>query len=185
MECRVAVTQADQIAILHQRYDVFVEEFHYLTPKEDNKQLEYDSYDERSLLFGVWEDEELIASCRLIFADNLFDLPTCNSLIIDSEQLQKERPTAEISRILIAHDHRVLNQTLKILHTLQEEINKVASQHSIEQLIGVVEPSFLHLLNYAHLPYIPIGPLQHHIGPDRYPVMLKLDNDIVAPKESV
>lgn len=185
MECRVAVSEADQMAILHQRYDVFVEEFHYLAPKEDNKQLEYDSYDKHSLLFGVWDQKVLIASCRLIFADNLFGLPTYNSLIIDSEQLYNDRRTAEISRILIAHEHRVFRKTLKILTLMQKEINTVAIQHGIEQLIGVVEPSFLHLLNYAHLPYITIGPLQHHIGPDRYPVMLKLSNDTVMPKESL
>ncbi|HZF70234.1 GNAT family N-acyltransferase [Sulfuricurvum sp.] len=183
MKCTVASTEMERIAILRQRYDIFVEEFNFLAPKEENKRIEYDEYDEHSLLFGVWEDTSLIASCRLVLPNSSFELPTLKAMVIDAKKLDRLQPTAEISRILVASNHRIFKKTIKILQTMQKEINKIASEHNIEQLIGSVEPSFLRLLNCSKLPYQAIGPLQHHIGPDRYPIVLKLHDNVTPNKE--
>lgn len=176
MKCTVASTEIERTNILQQRYDIFVEEFGYFVPKEDGKRLEYDSYDDHSLLFGVWENDVLIASCRLVLPNSTLGLPTLNALTIDAEKIQSNQPTAEISRITIAHEHRVFKKTVRILQTMQEEINRVSAKHGIVQLIGAVEPSFLRLLNCSKLPYQPIGPLQFLIGAERYPVILTPKN---------
>ncbi|MFH0710027.1 MAG: hypothetical protein V2A75_07470 [Pseudomonadota bacterium] len=57
MKCSMASTASEQTAILRQRYDIFVEEFNFLAPREDGQRIEYDEYDKHSLLFGVWEDK--------------------------------------------------------------------------------------------------------------------------------
>lgn len=174
--CRVALIDEERNAILQQRYDIFVEEFGYFIPRDDGKRLEYDSYDTHALLFGVWENDLLIASCRLVLPNSILGLPTLNALLIDAEKIQRNHPTAEISRITIAHDHRVFKKTVRILQTMQKEINRVSYEHGIVQFIGAVEPSFLRLLNFAKLPYQPIGPLQFLIGAERYPVILTPKN---------
>jgi N-acyl-L-homoserine lactone synthetase len=154
---------------------VFVEEFNFLPPVEENRELEYDQYDEYSLLLGVWEDDDLIASCRLILPNEPLGLPTLNRMIIDSPIFRRDYPTAEISRIMIAAGHRKFKKSVKVLQLMQKKIDQLSAEHGITQCIGSVEPAFLKLLHYANLPYQPIGPLQHHIGPDRYPVILKTD----------
>lgn len=176
MICTVASSEMERTAILKQRYDIFVEEFGYFAPKEENDRLEYDSYDAHSLLFGVWENKSLIASCRLVLPNPSLGLPTLNALVIDAEKIQHSQPTAEISRITIIHKHRVFKKTVRILQTMQEEINRVSAEHGIVHLIGAVEPSFLRLLNCSKLPYQPIDPLQFLIGADRYPVILTPKN---------
>ncbi|MDD2951070.1 MAG: GNAT family N-acetyltransferase [Sulfuricurvum sp.] len=178
-----ASTEMERTAILQQRYDIFVEEFNYLAPREDGKHIEYDEYDKYSLLFGVWEEESLIASCRLVLPNPILGLPTLKVMVIDAGKLESTQPTAEISRILVASKHRIFKKTIKILQIMQKEINKIASEYNIVQLIGSVEASFLRLLNCAKLPYQAIGPLQHHIGPDRYPIVLKLQDNITSIKE--
>ena len=176
VKCSVASTEMERTAILRQRYDIFVKEFGYFLPKEEDDRLEYDSYDTHSLLFGVWEDGSLIASCRLVLPNSSLGLPTLKAMVIDAKKIQCDQPTAEISRITIAPEHRVFRKTIKILQTMQEEINRVASEYGIEQFIGAVEPSFLRLLNCSKLSYQPIGPLQYLIGAERYPVILTHKN---------
>lgn len=158
--------------ILRQRYDIFVEEFHFFAPREDGERTEIDHYDEHSLLLGVWEESELIASCRLVLPNTLLGLPTYNSLIVDSEKFQKDTLTAEISRITVTSNHRTFKKTIAILQAMQQKIDLISNEYGIFQLIGAVEPSFLRLLNCSNLPYFPIGPLQYLIGAERYPVML-------------
>ena len=183
MKCSMASTKGEQTAILQQRYNIFVEEFHFLAPREDSKRIEYDEYDDHALLFGVWEKGDLIASCRLVLPNPTLGLPTLNTMIIDSTTFHKNESTAEISRILVASEHRIFKKTKKVLQVMQEEINRISYEHGIVQVIGAVEPSFLRLLNHSKLLYQPIGPLQHHIGPDRYPIILRLQNDTISLKE--
>lgn len=183
MKCKIASTEIERTAILQQRYDIFVEEFGYFTPKEDGKRLEYDYYDDHALLLGVWENETLIASCRLILPNHTLGLPTLKAMLIDDEKLEKALPTAEISRITVAREHRMFKKTIKILQTMQKEINRISAEHGIVQLIGAVEPSFLRLLNFSKLPYQPIGPLQFLIGAERYPVLLRHKNFDLTLKE--
>lgn len=180
MECKTATTEYERTAILRQRYDVFVEEFNFLPPVAEDKEVEYDQYDAYSLLLGVWEEDDLIASCRLILPNEPFGLPTLNKMIIDSPLFQRDLPTAEISRIMIAASHRRFKTSIKVLQLMQEKIDQLSVEYGIAQCIGSVEPAFLKLLHYAHLPYRPIGPLQHHIGPDRYPVILGTDDYFAA-----
>ncbi len=183
MECRQASTEADRLAILRQRYDIFVEEFNYLAPREDGERIERDQYDDYSLLFGVWEKNDLLASCRLVLPNNPVGLPTSNALQIDSEKLRMDRHTAEISRITIAAKHRQFKKSIKILQSMRQEILHVSTGYGITRWIGSVESSFMQLLNLSHLPFTPIGPLQHHIGPDRYPVVLTVQDCITSLKE--
>lgn len=164
--------KTEQIAILQQRYDIFVEEFHFFVPKEDGQRVEYDQHDEYALLFAVWENDTLIASCRLILPNNALGLPTLNSMTIDSIKFQRDQPTAEISRIAVASAHRTFKKTIKILQVMQNEIHRVSLDYGIVQFVGAIEPAFLRLLNCSGLPYTPIGPLQYLIGAKRYPVML-------------
>lgn len=172
VKCTIASTEMERTAILQQRHDIFVEEFNFFTPREDGQRIEYDKYDDHALLLGVWENDTLIASCRLLFPNSTLALPTLKSMKIDSEKFQRESPTAEISRITVSKGHRAFKKTTKVLQSMQKEINRISANHGIVQLIGAVEPSFLRLLNCSGLPYIPIGPLQYLIGADRYPVML-------------
>jgi N-acyl-L-homoserine lactone synthetase len=183
VKCTIASTEIEKTTILQQRYCIFVEEFGYLAPKADGKRIEYDLYDKHSLLFGVWENEILIASCRLVLPNDTLGLPTLNSMVINAGEIQTNLLTAEISRITVASEHRIFKKTIKILQIMQEEINRISAEYGIMQLIGAVEPSFLRLLNHAKLPYQPIGPLQHHIGPDRNPIILRLQNNIILMKE--
>lgn len=183
MECKIASTELERTAILRQRYDVFVKEFNYLLPIDDHKQLEYDKYDEYSLLLGVWEKDELIASCRLVLPNTVLGLPTLNAMIIDSDKLRSDQLTAEISRITVASDHRKFKQTIKVLQIMQQKIYQISVDRGITQCIGAVEASFLKLLGYANLPYKPIGLLQNHIGPDRYPIVLSNHDYLAALKK--
>lgn len=172
MECTIASSGRERNAILRQRYDVFVEEFHFFAPNADGKRMECDSYDDHALLFGVWENETLIASCRLILPDKVFALPTLAAMVIDSEPFRNNQPTAEISRITVASHHRTFKKTIKVLQSMQQEIYRVSAERGIVEWIGAVEPAFLRLLHHARLPYRTIGPLQFHIGAERYPVSL-------------
>lgn len=174
MECRIASTEIEKLAILKQRHDVFIEEFNFFTPKIDTQGIESDKYDKYALLIGVWEEELLIASCRLILPDNPLGLPTLTSMEIDSKKFQLSQVTAEISRITIASTQRVFKKTIRILQMMQKEINKVSIDYKITQWVGAVGPTFLRLLNQSRLPYQPIGPLQLHIGTERYPIILTL-----------
>lgn len=153
-----------------------MKEFGYFAPKEEDDCLEYDAYDNHALLFGVWEDGALIASSRLVLPNPTLGLPTLKAMLIDEEKIENGLPTAEISRITIAPQHRVFKKTIKILQTMQEEINRISSEYGIKQFIGAVEPSFLRLLNCSKLTYQPIGPLQYLIGAERYPVILTHKN---------
>lgn len=185
VECTTASTEIERTAILRQRYDVFVKEFNYLEPANETEQFEYDEYDPYSLLLGVWEKNILIASCRLILPNDVVGLPTLNSTMIDPQKLKSDQPTAEISRIIVARDHRKFKQTIKVLQAMQHEIYRLTSDYGISQCIGAIEVSFLKLLHYANLPYKPIGPLQHHIGPDRYPVVLTTDDYLTALEKQI
>jgi len=176
VNCSMASTANEQTAILRQRYEIFVEEFNFFASREDGQRIEYDAYDEYSLLFGVWEDKSLIASCRLVLPNSTLGLPTLKAMVIDAKKIQTNQPTAEISRITIAPEHRVFRKTIKILQTMQEEINRISSEYGIKQFIGAVEPSFLRLLNCSKLTYQPMGPLQYLIGAERYPVILTHKN---------
>lgn len=182
MECRTATTEYERTSILRQRYKVFVEEFNFLPPVEKDKELEYDQYDEYSLLLGVWEGDDLIASCRLILPNEALGLPTLNRMVIDSPLFRRDQPTAEISRIIIGAGHRTFKKSIKVLQLMQQYIHQLSSDYPVSQYVGSIEPAFLKLLHYAHLPYQSIGPLQHHIGPDRYPVLLRTD-DYLAERQ--
>ncbi|MFZ3051769.1 MAG: GNAT family N-acetyltransferase [Sulfuricurvum sp.] len=184
MKCSIATTEIERTAILRQRYDIFVEEFNFFTSREDGKPIEYDAYDDHALLFGVWEKDTLIASCRLVLPNDLLGLPTLNNMKIDSEKIQDDQPTAEISRITVAPSYRAFKKTIKILQTMQEAIDRTSTDHGITQLIGAVEPSFLRLLNCSSLPYRPIGPIQYLIGAERYPVILRAQEYTISLKES-
>lgn len=183
MECRQASTEADRLAILRQRYDIFVEEYNFLLPNENGKRIESDEYDEYSLLFGVWEQESLIASCRLVLPGSPLGFPTLNTMSVEPGIIQDSFSTAEISRITIASDHRLFKKSINILQVMQEELCRFASDSGIQQLIGVVEPSFLRLLNCSSLPYHPFGPLQQHIGAKRYPVILSVQECSTSAQE--
>lgn len=174
LECKIALIEEEHNIILHQRYSIFVDEFKFFAPRNDGRKIEYDHYDEYSLLLGVWEKDVLIGSCRLVLPNDTVGLPTLNVMLIDSEKLLRDERTAEISRITVASTHRTFKKTIKVLQIMQKKIDKIASDHNILQLIGAVEPSFLRLLNYASLPYQPMGPLQYLIGAERFPVILKL-----------
>lgn len=184
MQCKIASNETEQSAILRQRYDVFVEEFNFFTPGEDGQRIEYDPYDEHALLFGVWEQDLLIASCRLILPNNPLGLPTLNTMLIDTEKLQDIQQTAEISRITVASDQRAFRKTIKVLQTMQKEINRVSADYGITQWIGAVGTRFLRLLNQSRLPYRSIGPLQFHVGTERYPILLRLQDYTSALKEN-
>ena len=169
--------------ILRQRYDVFVNELSFFAPSDHIQQLEYDQYDDCALLLGVWEDNELIASCRLVLPNDTVGLPTLNTLKFDSKKLRSDQPTAEISRITVAFNHRGFKKTIKIFKTMRTEIDRISVDHGIIQYVGAVEASFLKLLAYANLPFKPIGPLQHHTGPDRYPVVFSNYDYLTALKK--
>jgi len=183
MECKTALTEIQRAAILRQRYDIFVKEFHFLPPREDAQPIESDKYDEYSLLLGVWEDDDLIASCRFILPNKSLGLPTLNTMVIDSNRPQHDLSTAEISRITVASNHRAFKKTIKVLQVMQKEIDRISSDHGITQCIGAIEAPFLKLLHYANLPYKPIGPLQYHIGSERYPVILTTNDYHTALKK--
>lgn len=174
LECKTAFTEEERHAILHQRYSIFVDEFKFFAPRDDGKEIEYDHYDEYSLLLGVWNEDILVGSCRLVLPNKTVGLPTLNVMRIDSEKLVHNERTAEISRITVAATYRTFKKTIEVLQIMQHKINQIASEHNILQLIGAVEPSFLRLLNYASLPYRPIGPIQYLIGAERLPVLLTL-----------
>lgn len=182
MECRLASTKRERHAVLQQRYIVFVQEFSFFPPREDNRKIECDRYDDHALFFGVWEKNTLIASCRLLFSDKQFELPTLSAMSIDPILLS-DQPTAEISRITVASGHRTFKKTIRILQAMQQEISRISDARGIRQWVGAVEPSFLHLLNRAHLPYRTIGPLQFLIGAERYPVVLASQNYKTLQKE--
>ena len=135
------------------------------------------------MLFGVWERDDLLASCRLVLPINPLGLPTANALHIDPEIFQIDSHTAEISRIAIASRHRRLRQSVKILQSLRHEMIQTSIANGISHWIGAVEPSFLKLLNLSRLYFKPIGPLQNHIGLDRYPVVLSVRDCILSLKE--
>lgn len=183
IEGRIAVAESERMAILRQRYDVFVKELNFFAPIDDIIQLEYDQYDEYALLLGVWEEDELIASCRIVLPNDTLGLPTLNTLQIDSKKLWSNDFTAEISRITVASNHRSFKKTIKILQIMQDKIYQTSINHEITQCIGAIEASLMKLLSYAGLPYKPIGPLQHHIGPDRYPVVLSNHDYLDALKK--
>ncbi|HEX5330289.1 GNAT family N-acetyltransferase [Sulfuricurvum sp.] len=174
LECKTALTEEEKEAILHQRYSIFVDEFKFFAPREDGREIEYDRYDEYSLLLGVWKKGILVGSCRLVLPNDAVGLPTLNVMRIDSEKLLHDERTAEISRITVNATYRTFKKTIKVLQIMQQKIDQIASDHNILQLIGAVEPSFLRLLNYAALPYQPIGPIQYLIGAERIPVLLTL-----------
>lgn len=183
LECRIALSEEEQTAILYQRYCIFVDEFNFFTPRNDGQQIEYDQYDEYSLLLGVWNKDLLVASCRLVLPNNTLGLPTLNAMIIDSKKLQDDQPTAEISRITVSSPHRTFKKTIKVLQLMQKKIDQISFDHKIIQLIGAVEPSFMRLLNCASLPYQPIGPLQYLIGAERFPVLLRVQDYTHTMKE--
>ena len=183
MKCTIAANEMERAAIVRQRYEIFVEEFNFFEPGNDAKRIESDLYDDYALLFGVWEKESLIASCRLVLPNTAVGLPTLNTMVIDQEIFQHDRPTAEISRITVAAHHRTFKQTIKVLQSMQREISLVSDDYGIQQWIGAVEPAFLRLLHQSHLPYRPIGPLQFKIGAERYPVCLESQDYTTSIKE--
>jgi N-acyl-L-homoserine lactone synthetase len=185
MTCRAASTQEEREAILRQRHDVFVEELEFFAPREKGIPIESDDYDDHSVFLGVWEDNELLASCRLIFEHDSFVLPTLNAILIDSPLYEAHAKTAEISRLTIASPYRSFKKSIQIFKVMQEELDRVSVDHEINQLIASVEPTFLHLINRARLPYQSIGPLQHYIKFDRYPIILKLRDRIALSQEGV
>ena len=183
--CRTASTKDELDAILQQRYEVFVEELDFFTPPNENIPLEHDCYDDHSVFLGVWEDNELLASCRLIFGNDAVTLPTVDAVFIDSPLYETNAKTAEISRLTIATPHRSFKKSIQIFTVMQQELDRIAVEHQLTQLIASVEPTFLHLINRAHLPYQSIGPLQHYIKFDRYPIILKMENRINLFKEYI
>lgn len=182
MVCRVANNETEQTAILQQRYAIFVEEYGYLPPYDVQMRIEWDAYDEHAQLFGVWEREQLVASCRLILPNTPLGLPTIKNMVIEKDYDLKESITAEISRIAVAAGYRTFQKTRTILQHIQKSIYQFSSQLGITQWIGAIEPRFLFLLNRSNLPYRSIGPLQFLTGADRYPVALNAAEYLHAVK---
>lgn len=174
MHCKMALNDAERNLIFEQRYVIFVEEFHFFAPRSDGRKIECDNYDDYSALFGVWEKNVLLASCRLVLPYSPLGLPTLNSMRVDRDAMDHTLSRAEISRITVFSEHRTFKKTTKILQTMQEELCRFAVDSRIQQFIGAVEPAFLRLLNCAMLAYKPFGPLQYHIGAERYPVFFSV-----------
>lgn len=182
MECKIALNDTERNVILHQRHTIFVEEFQFFSPREDGQLIESDQYDPYALLLGVWENDQLIASCRYVLPNHQLGLPTLNNFFIDSEKFLSDAPTAEISRITVAPKYRTFKKTLKVLQTMQKKIDQISIENNITQLVGAVELNFLRLLNCASLPYQSIGPLKYVIGAERTPVLLNV-NEYFSHKE--
>lgn len=182
MRCHLAATESAREIIHRQRYDIFVRELGYLDAETD-KTVEKDRYDPFALLLGVWDENELIASCRIVLPECPIGLPTVNYTTLHADWNPQGHRTAEISRITVAAGHRSFKKTIKVLQTMQHEIHRLSKPRGINQWIGAVEPGFLHLLARANLPYAAIGPLQHHVGADRYPVMLTAEAYLASRSE--
>jgi N-acyl-L-homoserine lactone synthetase len=118
----------------------------------------------------------------MVLPDSPLGLPTLNTMKVDPKKIRKDLLTAEISRICVASDHRGFRKTIRILQMMQKELCRVSSETGIEQLIGAVEPAFLHLLHRSALPYRPFGPLQYRIGAERYPVVFRIGECGTAEK---
>jgi N-acyl-L-homoserine lactone synthetase len=176
VKCTLACEEGEQKLILEQRYAIFVKEFNFFTPMRETHNIERDQYDAYSALFGVWEKNSLVASCRLILPHSPLGLPTLKTMEIDLCKIDHSLTSAEISRISVSAEHRTLEKTTKILQIMQKELCRFALIKGIEQFIGAVEPAFLRLLKCSMLAYQPFGPLQYHIGAKRYPVFYLVQN---------
>lgn len=172
MNCHVARNENERNEILRQRYDIFVKKFGYLPSSHTSEQIEIDEYDPYSLLFGIWDENLLLGSFRLVLPNAEKGLPTLNNMEIDPTFQSDLSHTAEISRIIAATDSQSVRRSIDILKLMQSEIYTVSCQHGITSWIGSIEPAFLRLLHFAKLNYITMGPLQHYIKVDRYPVIL-------------
>jgi len=98
---RLIVGREELLEAYRLRYRTFCQKLNWVSCKEDG--LEYDSYDESAVSFGVYDDEgRLAAYARLIMPHGRFMLEDIFPMLLGPAPIVRKEPdTAEISRLCI------------------------------------------------------------------------------------
>lgn len=91
-------TEKDREKAYKLRADVFGKILKY---PEVNAQRDYDKYDDFAVVFGVFENDELISTCRLVLSNDKFMLEEDFAAALKGEPVLKSPLHAEISRMCV------------------------------------------------------------------------------------
>ncbi|MEW6618379.1 MAG: acyl-homoserine-lactone synthase [bacterium] len=146
----------EKLCVYRLRHKVFCEELKWVPCTKDK--LEIDEYDQKSVLFGVFDtttlkpNKKLLACLRLILPESDFMLEREFSCLIEpGYHIRKENDTVEISRLSVAPEARgkILSHNFNFYYVsflLYKGIYLWSIIHNIKYFYIVVELKFYRLL---------------------------------------
>lgn len=143
------------------RYQIFSESLGWV-PANEHK-MERDSYDEKSIFYGVFDGAKLLAFIRLTpFPHNFMVEHEFKSLVSDSHVIRKEPDTAETSRVCVAPEARALlidnkGNAISIVMMLFKAVYSWCRQNNVRYIYTVVEARMLRFLQRKGFPCRLIG----------------------------
>ena len=130
LEGRILRTPEEMIQAYQIRHRVIVEELHWLPERPENGSLEFDLYDTAATHFGVFEGDQIVGYIRAIPGNDLSDflLGRDFSSLIDGAHGEindhihaHQHRSIEISRLVVAPDHRHSPEVPRLLYRLLTE----------------------------------------------------------------
>lgn len=180
-------------SIFFLRYQVFCEERGFIPKRLCPEQMEVDEYDDISLHFAAYynQDQHASGTIRLVKGEFIEQLPLSQKCLIDKSLLPigfDHAKCAEISRLAISKHFRrratdgyypqekedggsVRVQREKrtkfpeIMLGLYKALYQETKRHSIEYWLAAMEPSLVKLLCKLPIQFMEIGPEVDYYGP--------------------
>jgi N-acyl-L-homoserine lactone synthetase len=169
------VTNEEILDKIHRfRYKVY-EEMDWLesTPvgKNGKETDDYDKYCEQFAILNY--DWEICATVRLIHHSPI-GYPTEKFLDLEQPQYQYDKDKlSEMSRIFIDPKHRNMRETRIFLNVFAKSlVYEKMKEYGIEYCYGMMEPTFIKLVNLFKIPYQPICELKKVYNKLKHPSIL-------------
>lgn len=158
------------------RYRVY-EEMGWMDASPDGKDgIETDIYDNYCNQFAILNaNGEICCTMRLIY-NSPVGYPTEEYLAPNQIPQQLDRSKlAEMSRIFIDPRYRNMRETrIFIISIVKSLAYEKIKEHGIEYCYGLLEPSFIKLVNIFKIPYEPICDLKQVYNKLKYPSILSV-----------
>lgn len=156
------------------RFDVYCLEKGWLEPNRYPNALEQDEYDERQSVHFVAvapKTNDVVACFRLITYGQL-GFP-CEEHFNLTKRAKNPAQTVEMSRLIIAEEHRGFRVTRKIILGLSREIYMYNLNYKIRWCYAAVEPGLLTMIQRMGIPFEKAGQESDYMG-ETLPMILDM-----------
>lgn len=161
------------------RHTIFAEQLRWV--RVTDTKLEYDRYDDYSIHFGVYEDDELLAYLRVVKPGYPYMIDKeFLGLVGPDHEVRRSVDACEISRLCVSPSARKLMTTDNSWHDniqmiLHKSLYHWCNMHGIRHLYFVVERRVFRMMRFSGIVCKPIGdPLVMPDGVEAIAVVLDL-----------